>query len=328
MWVLPVSTTARPYLARRQLWRNTIVMTPDRARSTARPKDKIMSIATVKFSAILWGLAQSLKLAARRPPAFRARLNERNLVARSKAGGEETGRWYALRDGKLTSGAGQHAKPDITLSFKTAAHGASLLTPPINWLDQINAIKDFVLSVDGPEDLTNWWTQTLMMSQSAGWKVGTPMPDGSTRYCNMTNGGPVFVYVKDGKIVRMTPIDFDDADPQPWTILARGIDLTPPRRSTLAPQGQNAKSIVYSPDRLLHPMKRVDFDPTGERNPQNRGKSGYVRISWDEALDLVAAEIKRCKREHGPGAIATSHGSHHTWGNIGYYLSAPFRFSN
>ena len=75
-------------------------------------------------------------------------------------------------------------------------------------------------------------------------------------------------------------------------------------------------------------MKRVDFDPNGERNPQNRGKSGYVRISWDEALDLVANEIKRCKRDHGPGAIATSHGSHHTWGNIGYYLSALFRFAN
>ena len=40
-------------------------------------------------------------------------------------------------------------------------------------------------------------------------------------------------------------------------------------------------------------MKRVDFDPNGERNPQNRGKSGYVRISWEEALDLVADEIKR-----------------------------------
>ena len=32
------------------------------------------------------------------------------------------------------------------------------------------------------------------------------------RYCNMTNGGPVFVYVKDGKIVRMTPIDLADDD--------------------------------------------------------------------------------------------------------------------
>ena len=39
-------------------------------------------------------------------------------------------------------------------------------------------------------------------------------------------------------------------------------------------------------------------------------------------------EIKRQKREHGPGCIAVSHGSHHTWGNIGYYLSALFRFTN
>ena len=50
-------------------------------------------------------------------------------------------------------------------------------------------------------------------------------------------------------------------------------------------------------------MKRVDFDPTGARNPQNRGKSGYVRIGWDEALDIVAKEINRQKRVHGPGSI-------------------------
>src|SRR5439155_5033722 len=89
--------------------------------------------------------------------------------------------------------------------------------------------------------------------------------------------------------------------------------FTPPRKTSLAPHGQNAKSIVYSPDRLLYPMKRVDFDPNGERNPQNRGKSGYVRISWQEALDLVAGEIKRLKRTYGPGVMAVSHGSHHTW---------------
>ena len=75
-------------------------------------------------------------------------------------------------------------------------------------------------------------------------------------------------------------------------------------------------------------MKRVDFDPNGARNPQNRGKSGYVRISWDEALTIVTDEIKRQKLTYGPGCIAVSHGSHHTWGNIGYYLSALFRFSN
>ena len=88
------------------------------------------------------------------------------------------------------------------------------------------------------------------------------------------------------------------------------------------------KSLVYSDKRILHPMKRVDFDPDGERNPQNRGKSGYVRISWDEALDIVAKEINRQKRVHGPGSITFPMSSHHQWGNVSYYLSALTRFAN
>jgi trimethylamine-N-oxide reductase (cytochrome c) len=75
-------------------------------------------------------------------------------------------------------------------------------------------------------------------------------------------------------------------------------------------------------------MKRVDFDPNGERNCQNRGVSGYERISWDEATDIVANEIKRVKREHGPGAILNGSGSHHTWGVLGYWLSSRIRFFN
>ncbi len=287
-----------------------------------------MSIATSKFSTVLWGLAQLLQMQVRRYPEFAARVKERNLVFQLIAREEETGRWFRFHEGRISSGKGRHGSPQVTLAFKNAKLGAKLLTPPINWLDQINAQKDFKLTVEGPEDLTNWVAQTIMMAQTAGYQMGIKQPDGSMRYCNMTNGGPVFVYVKDGKIVRMTPIDLDEKDGASWTIKARGIDLTPPRKTTLAPHGQNAKSIVYSPDRLLHPMKRVDFDPNGARNPQNRGKSGYERISWDEALDIVAGEIKRQKREYGPGSIAVSHGSHHTWGNIGYYLSALFRFSN
>ena len=75
-------------------------------------------------------------------------------------------------------------------------------------------------------------------------------------------------------------------------------------------------------------MKRVDFDPKGERNPQNRGTSGYERISWDEALDMVAGEITRVKSDYGPGAIMNGSGSHHTWGALGYWLSGRIRFFN
>jgi molybdopterin guanine dinucleotide-containing S/N-oxide reductase-like protein len=285
-------------------------------------------LSGARFAAILFGLGQLLKLQVRRHRTFAERVQQRNLIAQIMARDERIGRWFEFRNGRIISRRGLSPKPDITLAFKNAALGASLLMPPINWLDQINAQKDFKLTVEGPDDLLNWFAQTVMMTQTLGWAFGTPLPDGVTRYCNMTNGGPVFVYVKDGKIIRMTPIDLADDDGASWTIEARGLKLTPPRKTTLAPHGQNAKSIIYSPDRLLYPMRRIDFDPNDDRNLQNRGKSGYVRISWEEALDLVASEIKRMKRDYGPGSIATSHGSHHTWGNIGYYLSALYRFAN
>ena len=155
--------------------------------------------------------------------------------------------------------------------FKNATIGARLLTPPINWLNQINAQKDFVLSVEGTEDLTNWFAQTLMAMQTAHWKFGTPMPDGSMRYCNMANGGPLFVYVKDGKIVRITPIEFDDSDAQPWTIEARGMKFTPPRKTTLAPHGQNAKSI----DLFARPAALSD--EAGRFRPERRAQSAEPR---------------------------------------------------
>ena len=148
------------------------------------------------------------------------------------------------------------------------------------------------------------------------------------RLTNCTTGGPVFVDVQDGKILRMTPIDLDDSDPEGWMIEARGRDFRPPRRTTLSPHALAQKSMVYSPKRILTPLKRVDFDHRGGRNIQNRGESGYEPISWDEALDIVAEEITRVKREMGPGSILTICGSHHLWGNVGYRFSAYLRFSN
>ena len=115
----------------------------------------------MKFSLILFGLAQMLKHSARKYPKFRERLRTRDFTAQIMARDEETGRWYTFENGRVRSGAGLHASPDITLAFKNAKTAARLLMPPINWLDQINAQKDFLLSVEGPEDLSNWFAQTL-----------------------------------------------------------------------------------------------------------------------------------------------------------------------
>jgi len=145
-------------------------------------------------------------------------------------------------------------------------------------------------------------------------------------FTNNTVGGPLFVHVKDGKIVRLEPLQLGPDDAESYVIEARGRKFSPSRTSRLSEYTLAERSRIYSPDRILYPLVREDFDPKGDRNPQNRGTSGYRRISWDEALDILTDEIKRVHTTYGPGAIATTSPSHHTWGNIGYRFSAYLRF--
>ena len=294
-------------------------------------------MASFKFSLILLGLRLLLWWQSITYKEFKKHLSQKNFTAQIQIKDKTIGRWFTFKNGKILSSSGIKNKPEVTLTFKDSKVAVGLLMPlvmafllkkSINQLDQINALKDFNLTLDGPDELTLWFTQTLMKTQTNGLKFGVDVGDGVKRYTNMTNGGPVFIYVKNDKIIRITPIEFDDKDPETWTISARGKTFKPPRKTTLAPHGMNWKSMVYSPDRLLYPMKRVDFNVNGKRNQKNRGISGYERISWDEALNIVTNEIKRVKKDHGPGAIVNSHGSHHTWGNVGYYLSANFKFIN
>lgn len=282
----------------------------------------------MRFALLLFGLRQMLRYAAMRDADFRRRLAEKSFVAQIRTRDGKVGRWFAFDTGRIRSGTGLHAAPQVTLTFETAALGAKLMTPPVDWAAQIAAQKGFELTLDGPDELACWFAQTIVAATRVGWSFGTARPDGTRRCTNMTNGGPVFVDVKDDKIIRLTPIEFTDEDGPTWTIEAHGKRFSPPRKATVSPHALNWKSAVYSPDRLLYPMKRVDFDPKGARNPEKRGISGYERISWDEALSIVAGEITRVKQAFGPSAILVQHQSHHTWGNIGYYFSALQRFAN
>ncbi|NWG02637.1 MAG: molybdopterin-dependent oxidoreductase [Syntrophaceae bacterium] len=147
-------------------------------------------------------------------------------------------------------------------------------------------------------------------------------------FTNCTVGGPVWVHVKDGRIVRVRPIQLDESDPPSWTIEVQGKKFSPPRKTTLSPYVLAEKNRIYSEDRVAYPRKRIDFDPDGNRHPENRGKSPYVRIGWDEALEIVSNEIKRIREKYGPAAITAMTSSHHCWGNIGYKRSAFGRFFN
>jgi molybdopterin guanine dinucleotide-containing S/N-oxide reductase-like protein len=147
-------------------------------------------------------------------------------------------------------------------------------------------------------------------------------------FTNLTNGGPVSVYVKDGKVVRVRPLQIPESEYKPWVIEANGKKYSPPKAMRLSPSVHAERNRLESENRILSPMKRVDFDPKGSRNLQNRGKSGYVRISWDEALDIVSGEIKRITDTYGPSAITGMTSSHHNWGIVGYKMGPFHRFMN
>jgi anaerobic selenocysteine-containing dehydrogenase len=54
------------------------------------------------------------------------------------------------------------------------------------------------------------------------------------------------------------------------------------------------KEVCSHPDRLKYPQKRV--------GPKGSGK--WERISWDEALDTIAAKITEYKTQFGPESVA------------------------
>ncbi|WP_199698300.1 MULTISPECIES: molybdopterin-dependent oxidoreductase [unclassified Dehalobacter] len=293
---------------------------------------KVSANKQIQFSTTLLGLEKLLNFSAKRYPSFAVHLKKKNFTLQIKIRDNSQGRFFTFKNGRVSSKNGVHPGADVTMAFEDAALACHLMKFNRSQLDFISAGKDFSLTVNGPDELcvyvANMLTAITNMSTIFGGNFGTDMGNGVKRYTTGSNGGPMFVYVKDGKILRTTPIDLDSEDPEPFTINARGRKFTPPRRVTCTSHGLTWKSMVYSPDRLLYPMKRVDFDPKGNRNTQNRGISGYERISWDEALDIVSSEIARVKKTHGPGSLFFAGSSHHTWGNIGYHLSASDRFIN
>ncbi|MBP1707268.1 MAG: molybdopterin oxidoreductase [Chloroflexi bacterium] len=134
------------------------------------------------------------------------------------------------------------------------------------------------------------------------------------------DGNLTTVDVKNGKIVRIRPFRFDwKYDRRQfniWKMEARGQVFEPGLKTLVPPFGLAYKKRVYSPNRILYPMKRVDWNPQGERNPGNRGKSGYIRISWDEAADIIAGELKRIKKTYGPEAVLSQSDGHGEGKNI------------
>lgn len=93
------------------------------------------------------------------------------------------------------------------------------------------------------------------------------------RFCGVGCG--VEVGVQEGKVVAV-----------------RGDTASPVNKGLLCVKGYHLPGILYGKDRLTHPLQR------------KAGGKGWDRISWDEALDLIAAKYKESLERHGPESVA------------------------
>ena len=89
--------------------------------------------------------------------------------------------------------------------------------------------------------------------------------------------------VENGRVIRLDP------------------DPDHPNGGVMCIKGKAAPELVYDPDRLNHPLKRTR--PKGDPDP------GWQRVSWDEALDDIAARLSSIRERHGPQAFALAKGT-------------------
>lgn len=86
--------------------------------------------------------------------------------------------------------------------------------------------------------------------------------------------------VEDGRLVGIEPL------------------ATHPSGAKLCPKGKAAPELVYHPDRIQYPMRRTA--------PKSAADPKWQRITWDEALDEIAARLSSIARAHGPEQVAFS----------------------
>jgi anaerobic selenocysteine-containing dehydrogenase len=85
------------------------------------------------------------------------------------------------------------------------------------------------------------------------------------------------------------------------TVVRLDADSDHPNGGVLCIKGKAAPELVYHPDRLNFPLRRTR--PKGDPDP------GWERITWDEALDGIAARLSDIRERHGARAVALAKGT-------------------
>ncbi|WP_363466761.1 molybdopterin-dependent oxidoreductase [Halogeometricum borinquense] len=118
---------------------------------------------------------------------------------------------------------------------------------------------------------------------------------------------PLEVHVRDGRVKKIEPQIPEDEQYKRACLL-----------------GLSHTQRIYNPTRLKYPMKRADWSPDSP-NPGGRGEDAeFERISWDEAISLVAEGMTRVREEYGSESVLFHAGS----GNYGINSTVESRLAN
>lgn len=122
----------------------------------------------------------------------------------------------------------------------------------------------------------------------------------SDRVCSttMTHWGAYDAKVQGGKLVELSPFA---ADPNPSSI------------------GKFDPAVLTAPSRIKSPMVRAGYLASPRSPSGRRGEDAFVPVSWEKAIDLVAAELARVREDHGNEAIF---GGSYGWASAGRFHHA------
>ena len=131
---------------------------------------------------------------------------------------------------------------------------------------------------------------------------------------------PIVCHIDGSKIVRSLPFQIPD-DVRLYEIkTSRGV-FTRPRKEVQMPLAYAWKQRVHSATRVRYPLLRDDWSPDNP-NPGKRGSSGYSRISWDRALDIIVGQLNRIREKYGSMEPVLVQADGH--GQSGYLQSLHF----
>jgi len=115
---------------------------------------------------------------------------------------------------------------------------------------------------------------------------------------NHAHWGAFLAEVRDGRVVGVRPFEHDP-DPSPL------LNAIP--------------AAVHSATRIGRPMVRQGWLAQGPGHREGRGREPFVPVTWERALDLVAAELARVRDTFGHAAIM---GGSQGWGSAGIFHDA------